>query len=340
MRELCVAVVGATGAVGREMIRVLDEGRIPVGKLVPVASERSAGRTVSFAGREVPVMRIDEGDFPRWTEGVDLALFSAGAEVSRRYGPLAAGAGAVVIDNSSAFRMEKGVPLVVPEVNANAALDRPRGIIANPNCSTIQLVVALKPLHDAAGLGRVVVSTYQAISGAGARAVAEMEDQARDWASGRPPIARVLPYPILFNLLFHDVKEGSDTEEETKLVRETRRILGLEDLKITATCVRVPVQVGHSEAVNVEFLRPISAAQARAALAAAPGIQVLDDPGERRYPLPRDIAGTDAVYVGRVREDPSAPGALNLWVVADNLRKGAALNAVQIARFLLDQGSL
>jgi aspartate-semialdehyde dehydrogenase len=340
MRDLRVAVVGATGVVGREMIRLIEDGRIPVAHLVPVASPRSAGRTVPFRGGEIPVVAVDAGSPPVWTAGIDLALFSAGAEASRRWAPVAAAAGAIVIDNSSAFRMDRAVPLVVPEVNGAAALDRPRGIVANPNCSTIQLVVALKPLHDAAGLRRVVVSTYQAVSGAGSRALSEWEDQMRDWAAGRPIAARALPFPILSNVLFHDIPAGADTEEETKIVRETRRILGLDDLRITATCVRVPVAVGHSEAVNVELDRPLSAAAARAALAAFPGVHVIDDPGERRYPLPRDVAGLDAVYVGRIREDASAPHALNLWVVADNLRKGAALNAVQVARLLVEAGQL
>jgi len=341
MRELDVAVVGATGAVGQEMLRILGEGRLPVRRVVPVASERSAGRTVSFGGSELPVQRLDDGTpRPAWLEGVDLALFSAGAKVSRRFAPLAADAGVLVVDNSSAFRMERGVPLVVPEVNATTALDHPRGIIANPNCSTIQLVVALKPLADAAGLGRVVVSTYQAISGAGARAVREMEDQARAFSEGRDPQPVVLPFPILFNLIFHDIKEGGDTEEEVKVVRETRRILDDPDLCITATCVRVPVQVGHGEAVNVELSRPMSAGEARALLARSPGITVMDEPGERRYPLPRAIAGTDDVYVGRIREDPSGRNALHMWVVADNLRKGAALNAIQIARWLLEHDGI
>jgi aspartate-semialdehyde dehydrogenase len=339
MRDLCVAVVGATGAVGREMIRILEEGRLPVGRLVPVASERSAGRAVSFRGAEVPVLRGEDGQArPAWTDGVDLALFSAGSAVARRLAPVAAEAGALVVDNSSAFRMERSVPLVVPEVNPQAALDRPRGIIANPNCSTIQLVVVLKPLHDAAGLKRVVVSTYQAISGAGARATAELFEQARAHGDNETPVARVLPYPIFSNLLFHDVVDGDDTEEEQKVVRETRRILGEPELRITATCVRVPVAVAHSEAVNVELSRPLSAAEAREVLAAAPGIKVVDRPRDRRYPLPRDVAGTDDVHVGRIRTDASAPGALNLWVVADNLRKGAALNAVQIARLVFDGG--
>jgi len=341
MRELSVAIVGATGAVGREMIRILEAGALPVGRLTAVASARSAGRTVPFRGADIPVQEVGEpAPRPRWIEGVDLTLFSAGAEVSRRFAPVAAAAGAVVIDNSSAFRMERGVPLVVPEVNAHAALDRPRGIIANPNCSTIQLVVVLKPLHDAAGLRRVVVSTYQAISGAGARAVAELDEQARDFSAGRPSQARVLPFPIFGNLLFHDVKEGADTEEEAKVVRETRRILSDPDLKICATCVRVPVRVGHGESVNVELARPMSALQARELLARSPGIAVLDEPDKRRYPLPGDVAGTDPVWVGRIREDASAPGALNLWIVTDNLRKGAALNAVQIARWLLEHDAL
>ncbi|MEK6608170.1 MAG: aspartate-semialdehyde dehydrogenase [Myxococcota bacterium] len=332
-----VAIVGATGAVGREMLRVLEQRRFPCGQVTLLASHRSAGRRLPFRDGEIEVRELD--DAGRAFEGVRIALFSAGAQTSLKYAPLAARAGAVVIDNSSAFRMDPDVPLVVPEVNFAAALDRPRGIIANPNCSTIQLVVVLGPLRAAAGLRRVVVSTYQAVSGAGARALAELDRQTRDDADGRIPTADVLPFPIHGNLLFHDVKDPSGyTEEELKIVHETRKILGDAALRITATCVRVPVRVAHSEAAWVELERPMTVAQARALLARSPGIEVVDEPAARRYPLPRELAGTDAVFVGRVREDASVPGGLAMWIVADNLRKGAALNAVQIAERLVVRG--
>ena len=328
-----VAVVGATGAVGEQMLEVLERRDFPVGKLLPLASARSVGKEVTFRGEAYPVRELTAQSFA----GVDLALFSAGASVSRDFAPAAAAAGAWVVDNTSHFRMHDDVPLVVPEVNPGHLKDAPRRIIANPNCSTIQMVVALEPLHRAAGMKRVVVSTYQAVSGAGRRAMEELEAQARAFAAGEPlPAPDKFPHPILFECLPHigAFLESGDTVEEQKMVQETRKIFGLPHLAVTATTVRVPVMVGHSEAVNVETERALPADRARELLAAAPGVELLDEPAAARYPLARPAAGTDPVYVGRVRQDPSVPHGLNMWVVADNLRKGAALNAVQIAELL------
>ena len=324
-----VAVVGATGAVGREMVRTLEQRRFPCKRVVLLASARSAGQRVAFAGREVAVEELGPASFA----GVDIALFSAGARISREFGPIAAAAGAVVIDNSSAWRMDDGCPLVVPEVNLPAASIRPKGIIANPNCSTIQMVVALKPLHDAARLKHIVVSTYQATSGKGHAAVEELYAQSRAVLAGTPIEARVFPGAIAFNVLC-DWKAGAGdySEEELKMVHETRKILGDPSIGVTPTCVRVPVVSGHSEAVHVQFHRPMSAAEAKGLLRNAPGVALMEEayaPGN--HPQPSQAAGTDPVYVGRVRDDLAVPGALNLWIVSDNLRKGAALNAVQIA---------
>ncbi len=332
MKKLRVAVAGATGAVGREMLRILEERNFPVGELVPLASERSEGKTVPFAGGEHTVRRLGHDSF----EGVDLALFSAGASRSKEFAPSAVRAGAVVVDNSSAFRMDPGVPLVVSEVNPGA-LDAHQGIIANPNCSTIQMVVALKPLLDAAGIRRIVVSTYQAVSGAGQSAIDELRDQVE--ALGRSEAAKAvgMPHPIAFNCLpqIDEFLEEGDTKEEWKMVEETRKIFGEPDLPISATCVRVPVYNSHSESVNVEFKRPISPGEARGLLSGAPGVEVVDDPESLAYPMAIAASGCDPVYVGRIRRDPSAENTLNMWVVADNLRKGAALNAVQIAEVLV-----
>ena len=334
-----VAVVEVTGAVGQQMLRVLEEQDFPVGRLVPLASARSAGKTVTFRGQQHEVAVLDEHSF----EGVDVALFSAGGSISEEFAPFAAEAGAVVIDNTSHFRMAPDVPLVVPEVNPEAALDAPRGIIANPNCSTIQMVVALEPIRRAAGIERVVVSTYQAVSGAGMKAMEELEVQARAWAAGddEPPPAK-FPHPILFDCLPHigSFTDSGDTTEELKMVNETRKIFGEPDLRVTATTVRVPVMVGHSEAVNVETREPLDAAEARRLLMEFPGVVLVDAPNALEYPLARDAAGTDPVYVGRVRDDPSVPHGLNMWVVADNLRKGAATNAVQIAEVLAERGQV
>jgi aspartate-semialdehyde dehydrogenase len=327
-----VAIVGATGAVGREMLRVLEQRRFPVKRLVLLASKRSVGHKLPFAGKEVSVAELTPESFA----GVQIALFSAGASVSREFGPIAAAAGAVVIDNSSAWRMDPQVPLVVPEVNLEAAAQRPKGIIANPNCATIQMVVALKPLHDAARIKHIVVSTYQATSGKGHAAVEELLAQTRAVLEGRPPEAHVFPGTIAFNVLC-DWKPGESdySEEETKIVHETRKILDDEAIGVSPTTVRVPVVTGHSESVHVQFHRPMRAEEAKRLLRSAPGIALMDGAyGPGKHPQPVVAAGTDAVYVGRVRDDLAIPGAINLFVVGDNLRKGAALNAVQIAERL------
>ena len=327
-----VAVVGATGAVGTEMIQVLEERDFPVGELVPLASARSEGNEVMFRGQTLPVKVLEHNSF----EGVDVALFSAGAGVSKEFGPMAVKAGAVVVDNSSAWRMDPNVPLVVPEVNIHA-LSGHQGLIANPNCSTIQMVVALKPLHDAVQIKRIIVTTFQSVSGTGKDAMEELIDQSRQLLSFGEAKVSVYPHQIAFNCLPHidDFLPNGYTKEEMKMVNETRKILGESSLPITATTVRVPVFICHAESVNIETEQKLSANDARALLSAAPGIQVYDDPSRNLYPLPIDVVGTDAVFVGRVREDESVANGLNLWIVADNLRKGAALNAVQIAEELI-----
>ncbi|MGD9851850.1 MAG: aspartate-semialdehyde dehydrogenase [Nitrospirales bacterium] len=326
--EYTVAVVGATGAVGTEMIQVLEERKFPVKALVPLASDRSEGLTVEFQGQEIPVKVLKPDSFT----GVDVALFSAGAGISKEFAPIAVQAGAVVIDNSAAWRMDPNVPLVVPEVNAYALANH-KGLIANPNCSTIQMVVALKPLHDAARIKRIVVTTFQSVSGTGKDAMEELSDQTRRLLSFGDVKTEVYPHQIAFNCLPHidEFLANGYTKEEMKMLHETRKIMDDPSIQVTATTVRVPVFVCHAEAVNIETENKLTVTEARALLAAAPGIQVYDDPERKLYPLPIDVAGTDAVYVGRIREDESIPKGLNLWVVADNLRKGAALNAVQIA---------
>jgi aspartate-semialdehyde dehydrogenase len=327
-----VAVVGATGAVGREMLRTLERRGFPAERVVALASPRSAGQELPFRGGTLTVQALE----PKAFEGVRIALFSAGASVSREYGPIAAAAGAVVIDNSSAWRMDHEVPLVVPEVNPDSAAQRPKGIIANPNCSTIQMVVALKPLHDEARIKHIVVSTYQATSGKGHAAVTELRAQIGQIAAGKQPEVRVFPGQMALNVL-SDWKAGSGgySEEELKLVNETRKIFGDPEIGVTPTCVRVPVITGHSESVHVQFHRPLSAARALELLRRAAGIELFDgDYAPGGEPQPLAAADTDPVYVGRVRDDLAVPGALNLWVVADNLRKGAALNAVQIAELI------
>jgi aspartate-semialdehyde dehydrogenase len=329
-----VAVVGATGAVGQQMVACLAERNFPVAELLPLASERSIGRTVSFRDREMPVQVLSADSFA----GVEIALFSAGGSISQEYGPIAARAGAVVVDNSSAWRMDPNVPLVVPEVNPqDIGLYPKTGIIANPNCSTIQMVVALKPLHDAARIKRVVVSTYQAVSGTGQKAVDELADQVKALLSCQDAKHKVYPHRIAFNVLPHiDVfLENGYTKEEMKMVNETQKILGDDTIQVTATTVRVPVFYGHSEAVNIETARKLSVAEARQLLSAAPGVKVVDDPLRHQYPMPLDAAGQDLTLVGRIREDFSIEHGLNFWVVADNLRKGAATNAVQIAEILV-----
>ena len=327
-----VAVVGATGAVGAEMIEVLEERKFPVGELRLLASSRSAGGTVSFHDRDVAIKELRKDSF----EGVDIALFSAGADISREFAPIAAKAGAVVIDNSAAWRMDKDVPLVVPEVN-RADIGKHKGIIANPNCSTIQMVVALKPLHDAARIRRVVVTSFLSVSGTGKEAMDELLEEARDLLSFKEPTPKVYPYQIAFNCLPHidDFLPSGYTKEEMKMLHETRKIMGDDSIRVTATTVRVPVYVGHSESVNIETEKKLSANEARALLSEAAGVMVYDDPAHKIYPTPIDAAGKDEVYVGRIREDESVPNGLNLWIVADNLRKGAALNAIQIAEELI-----
>ena len=333
MKEYVVAVVGATGAVGQEMIRVLEQRNFPVKKLVPLASSRSAGKRVKFKGEEWIVEELKPESF----EGVDIALFSAGGERSKQFAPEAVKRGAVVIDNSSAFRMEPDVPLVVPEVNPED-VDWHKGIIANPNCSTIQMVVVLKPLHDLAKIKRVVVSTYQAVSGAGAQAIEELEEQTRAVLDGKPvPPPVKIPRQIAFNCVPHIDKffPNGYTREELKMINETKKIMHDDSIKVSPTCVRVPVFVGHSESVNVEFEKPITVDEAKEALERAPGVTVMDDFENLVYPTPIDVAGKDDVLVGRIRKDDTIEDGLNLWIVGDNLRKGAALNAVQIAELLI-----
>ena len=327
-----VAVVGATGAVGTEMIDVLEERMFPVGTLIPLASSRSAGGTVTFRGETIPVQVLTKDSFAT----VDIALFSAGADISREFAPIAAKAGAVVIDNSAAWRMEPDVPLVVPEVNEHDIANH-KGIIANPNCSTIQMVVALKPLHDRARIRRIVVTTFQSVSGTGKEAMDELMTEIQDLLSFKEATPKVYPYQIAFNCLpqIDDFLPSGYTKEEMKMLNETRKIMGDRSIQVTATTVRVPVYVGHSEAVNIETEQKLTANEARAILSKAPGVKIFDDPAHKVYPMPLDVAGTDEVYVGRVREDESIANGLNLWVVADNLRKGAALNAVQIAECLV-----
>jgi aspartate-semialdehyde dehydrogenase len=326
-----VAIVGATGAVGTEMIEVLEEREFPVSRLVPLASARSAGGTVTFQGNEVPIEVLTKDSFA----GVDIALFSAGAELSREFAPIAVKAGAVVIDNSAAWRMTLEVPLVVPEVNPHD-IPRHKGIIANPNCSTIQMVVALKPLHDRARIKRIVVTTFQSVSGTGKDAMDELMTECQDLLSFKEASPKVYPFQIAFNCLpqIDDFLPSGYTKEEMKMLHETRKIMGDQSIQVTATTVRVPVYVGHSEAINIETEKKLSVNEARAILSTAPGVLLYDDPAHQIYPMPLEVAGKDEVYVGRIREDESISNGLNLWVVADNLRKGAALIAVQIAEHL------
>ena len=327
-----VAVVGATGAVGTEMIEILEERKFPVEVLLPLASSRSVGGTVTFKDEDIPVKELTKDSFA----GIDIALFSAGADISREYAPIAAQAGAVVIDNSAAWRMDPKVPLVIPEVNRED-LATHHGIVANPNCSTIQMVVALKPLHDRVRIKRIVVTTFQSVSGTGKDAMEELMEECKDLLSFKEPTPKVYPYQIAFNCVPHidDFLPSGYTKEEMKLMHETRKIMGDHTIQVTATTVRVPVYVSHSEAVNIETERKLTAQEARAILSTAPGVIVFDDPERKLYPMPLDVAGKDEVYVGRIREDESIPNGLNVWIVADNLRKGAALNAVQIAECLV-----
>lgn len=327
-----VAVVGATGAVGRRMVSILEERDFPVARLKPLASSRSSGQTLSFRGEPVVVKELTENSF----QGVDLALFSAGASISRQFASCAVKSNCVVIDNSSAFRMEKNVPLIVPEVNPHA-VDGHSGIISNPNCSTIQMVLALHPIHRKYRIKRVVVSTYQSVSGSGQKAISELVAQSQNVLEDKPVEKRVYPHQIAFNCLPHiDVfLENGYTKEEMKMVHETRKILEDESIQISPTAVRVPVFYSHSESVNVETERPLSAREVKNLLSNYPGLRVVDGPEKNEYPLAVDAEGRDDVFVGRLRDDLSKENAINFWVVADNLRKGAALNAVQIAELLL-----
>jgi aspartate-semialdehyde dehydrogenase len=329
-REVDVVVAGATGMVGRKMIQVLEERSFPVGRLIPLASARSTGTEVGFRGASLNVAELTDETLRR--AGAPIALFSAGASVSKRFAPVAAAAGTLVIDNSSAFRMDPEVPLVVPEVNP-ADIDLHRGIIANPNCSTIQMVVALKPLHDRYRIKRIVVATYQSVTGAGQRGYRQLMDELSGTGNTGDETARKFPHRIAFNCLPHidEFYDDGYTREEHKMMDETRKIMGDPAILVNATCVRVPVIGGHSEAVTVEFEWPFDLADVRSLLAGAPGVVVRDDPRAREYPMPVDAHDTDAVYVGRIRRDPTVENGLSLWIVSDNLRKGAATNAVQIA---------
>ncbi len=346
-RKFNVAVAGATGAVGQMMIKVLEERDFPVNEIRYLASERSEGKELAFKGEKVVVQKLGHDSF----DGIDIALFSAGGGRSLEYAPSAASAGAVVIDNSSAWRMDPEVPLVVPEVNPHAVAGyTKKGIIANPNCSTIQMVVALKPLHDYAGIERIVVSTYQAVSGTGQKAIDELEAEVKQWAAGAGQGKgakgfagdyeySAYPYQIAFNCLPHiDVfTENGYTKEEMKMVNETRKILEDDSIKVSATTVRVPVFYSHSESVNLKFGKPVSADKARELLGAAPGVKVVDDVSKNIYPMPLDAEGQDLTLVGRIREDISQENGLDLWIVADNIRKGAATNAVQIAELMVEK---
>ena len=327
-----VAVAGATGAVGREMLAVLEQRRFPASRVVALASARSAGKTIPFGGGELVVEEMTEASF----QGVDVALFSAGASISKQFREAVTSAGCVMIDNSSAFRMDADVPLVVPEVNPRD-LSWHSGVIANPNCSTIQMVVVLDVLRTLAPIKRVVVATYQAASGAGQAAMDELYAQTGDFLAGRQLVPQAFAHRIAFNCIpqIDIFLEDGSTKEEWKMVVETQKIMGEPELAVAATCVRVPVLRCHSESVNVEFTAPVAVEAARAALAVAPGVTLLDDPAAREYPMPGLLEGTDDCYVGRLRADTSVAHGLQLWIVADQLRKGAALNTVQIAEALL-----
>ena len=333
-RRYQVAVVGATGVVGEAMLAGLAERNFPVGEVYALASERSVGKTVNFGGETLDVLDLATFDFT----DVDIALFSAGNAISKQYAPIAAAHNCVVIDNSSCFRYDADIPLVIPEVNSARIADYTKqGIIANPNCSTIQMLVALKPLHDAVGISRINVATYQSVSGTGKDAISELIHQSGELLNGRPVSARVYPQQIAFNALPHidEFQENGYTREEMKMVWETHKILEDDTITVNPTAVRVPVLYGHSEAIHVELKAPLSVVQAKKILRAAPGVVVVDDPKKAKYPTVISHAvGNDDVYVGRIRQDISHPNGLNLWVVADNIRKGAATNAIQIAEIL------
>ena len=332
-----VGILGATGAVGQELLELLAERDFPLKNLKLLASPRSAGSTIDFQGKVITVEAVNDNSF----KDVDILLASAGGSTSKEWAHKAVAAGAVVIDNSSAFRMDKDVPLVVPEINPEAAAEH-QGIIANPNCTTILMGVAIYPLHQIQKIKRIVVSTYQSASGAGARAMTEAQTQARDILDGKEPKAEVLPYPIAFNLFPHNspLDERGYCEEEMKMVNETRKIFGDPNMAITATCVRVPVLRAHSEAINLEFARSFDVKQARDLIAAAPGVKLVEDWQSNYFPMPIDATGKDPVLVGRIRQDISCDRNLELWLCGDQIRKGAALNAIQIAELLLQQNLL
>jgi len=334
MQPRHVAVVGATGAVGQEMISILEQREFPLASLRLLASNRSAGKKLTFRGEDIAIEVLDDNSF----EGIEIGLFSAGGSISKRFAPVAVKAGCVVVDNTSAFRMDPDTPLVVPEVNPED-IKKHKGIIANPNCSTIQMVVALKPLHDAATVRRVIVDTYQAVSGAGLKAIDEMLNETRALLDDDSFERTIFPHQIAFNALPQIPQsdaflDNGYTSEELKMVNETKKILGDDSIRVTATTVRVPVVRGHSESVTVELEKKLTADEARSLLANAPGVEVIDDPSNQLYPLATQAAGQDPTYVGRIREDLSHDTGLCFWVVSDNLRKGAALNAVQIAELL------
>lgn len=332
MNQPHVAIVGATGAVGVEMLLCLEQRNFPLGKLKLLASARSAGKRMKFRGEEITIEELAHDSF----KGVDIALFSAGGDISREFGPSAAAAGAVVIDNSSAFRMEADVPLVVPEINPQAAKIHPRNIIANPNCTTIISLMALAPLHDAFGLKSIVASSYQAVSGSGAQGIIELEEQVKAITAGQPFTPKIYPRQIAFNVIpqVDAFTENGYTKEELKMLHEGRKILDLPELRVSCTCVRVPVYRSHSVSITALFDRTVDVAAARAAFAGKPGIQVIDDPANKIFPVPLDTTGKDDCLVGRIRKNIVFENALDLWVVGDQVRKGAALNAVQIAEIL------
>jgi len=337
VNDLTIAVVGATGAVGTEFIRVVEKRHPDLHQIRLLASSRSAGKHLTVNGRDLVVEETTEKSF----RGVDIAFISVSTEISRWLVPVAAAAGAIVIDDSSAFRMQPTVPLVVPEING-ADVEWHQGVIAIPNCSTTQMAMALYPLHRVNPIKRVIVDTYQAVSGAGGAPVAELRQQSRDLLEGKPAQPRAMDHQIAFNLFPHIAEFMPDgyTKEEQKMLEETRKIMHAPDIRVSATCVRVPVYTSHSEAVHIEFERPMAPSEARELLQAMPGVQVLDDPEHNLYPMPWNVAGTDDVFVGRIRQDVSHPNGLAMWVVADNLRKGAALNAIQIAEELVTRNCL
>ena len=336
-KKVNVAILGATGAVGQELLSLLAERQFPLKELKLLASPRSAGSKISFGGEEIAVEAVSDRSF----EGIDIVLASAGGSTSKTWAKKAVAAGAVVIDNSSAFRMDNNVPLVVPEINPDAAANH-QGIIANPNCTTILMGLAIYPLHQVQPIKRVVVATYQSASGAGARAMEEARTQAKDILDGKEPQAEVLPYPIAFNLFPHNspLNDQGYCEEEMKMVKETRKIFNAPELRVSATCVRVPILRAHSEAINLEFDRPFDVERARELIAKAPGVKLVEDWQSNYFPMPIDATGQDPVLVGRIRQDISHKSGLELWLCGDQIRKGAALNAIQIAELLLAKNLL